>query len=67
MIVLDNMNLYTPAEAAALIGVSPQAIHSMIRRGEMKAVIISGKRHVSADEVKAAAERQRGRVCKDGA
>ena len=59
MIVLDGMKLYTPDEAAALMGLSAQAIRSRIRRGVMKAVIISGKRYISGDELKAAAEQQK--------
>ena len=67
MIVLDGMKLYTPDEAAALMGLSAQAIRSRIRRGVMKAVIISGKRYISGDELKADAERQKEGGRKRGA
>jgi len=67
MIVLDGMQLYTPDEAAALIGMTTGAIQNRIRRGMMKAVIISGKRYVAGDELKAAAEKRKQGRRKRGA
>ena len=59
MIMLDGKQLYTADEAAALLGISTMTLQARIRRGTMKAIIISGKQHITGDEVKAAAEQAR--------
>lgn len=61
MIVLEGKQLYTVEESAALLGMGARAIQNRIKAGTLKAVIISGVKHVSGDDLKAAAAATRKR------
>ena len=67
MIMLDGKQLYTLEESAALLGFGTRVIQNRIKAGIMKAVVISGVKHISGDDLKAEAERQRKGRRKNGA
>ena len=59
MIMLDGIQLYTLDESAALLGKGVRTIYNKVKAGTIKTVVVSGVKHISGDELKAEAERQK--------
>jgi len=47
-----NMNSYTPAEVAMMLGVKTSTVHAWLSRKEMRAVKVGHRRFISPQQIK---------------
>jgi excisionase family DNA binding protein len=53
-----NMNSYTPAEVAMMLGVKTSTVHAWLSRKEMRAIKVGHRRFISQQQIKEFYERR---------